>query len=194
MNRQEVSVYMDLDRVERAVSAAQHGDAVALDYLYVRFADDVRSHVMSIVKTQHEAERVTQSVFVQLRDEIRLYERGELSFDRWLLRMARGTALAHRRALRQLPTPDVHPEEEADDSADERRELIRRVFGGLSEEEREVIVLSHALGLSATEIAERLGRTESEVDELHESGCRALGRALEEAGARRPALRLTVES
>jgi RNA polymerase sigma factor (sigma-70 family) len=186
-------MYMDLDRVERAVSAAQHGDAVALDYLYVRFADDVRSHVGSIVKTQHEAERVTQGVFVDLREEIRLYEPGELPFERWLLRMARGAALGHCRSLRQVPTPDVHPEED-DESAAERRELVRRIFGQLREEEREVIVLSHALGLSTGEIAVRLGRSESQIEELHESGCRALGRALEEAGARRPALRLTVES
>jgi RNA polymerase sigma factor (sigma-70 family) len=69
----------------------------ALHFLYVRYADDVRGYVESIVRDRHEAEDITQDVFAKLISAIARYERREGSFAAWILRVARTAALDHLR-------------------------------------------------------------------------------------------------
>src|SRR5215207_373433 len=52
--------------VSRAVDATKDGDGDALRFLYVRYADNVYGYVLSIVEDQHEAEDVTQHLFLKL--------------------------------------------------------------------------------------------------------------------------------
>jgi RNA polymerase sigma-70 factor (ECF subfamily) len=54
---------------------------------------------------------------------------------------------------------------------------------GLPANQREVLVLRHVAGLSAREIAERLGKTEASIHGLHHRGRRALSAALQELEA-----------
>jgi RNA polymerase sigma factor (sigma-70 family) len=83
----------DPERVERAITAVKAGDPSALHYLYVRYADDVCSYVKSIVREHGDAEDVTQTVFMGLPRAIARYESRVLSFERWLLRLARDSAV-----------------------------------------------------------------------------------------------------
>ena len=83
----------DPDRVERAVTAVKAGDASALHYLYVRYADDVCSYVKSIVREHGDPEHLTESVFLSLPRAIARYEARGVPFERWLLRLARDSAV-----------------------------------------------------------------------------------------------------
>jgi DNA-directed RNA polymerase specialized sigma24 family protein len=86
-------MHADPERVERAVTAVKAGDPSALHYLYVRYADDVCSYVRSIVREHGDAEHVTQSVFQSLPRTIARYESRVLPFERWLLGLARDSAV-----------------------------------------------------------------------------------------------------
>ena len=81
--------------VTRAVARAKAGDASALHFLYVRYADEVCDHVQSIVHDPHEAEDITRSLFATLSISIGRYERRSMPFSTWILRVSRDAALDH---------------------------------------------------------------------------------------------------
>jgi RNA polymerase sigma-70 factor (ECF subfamily) len=160
--------------VRMAIARAQKGDMEALHFLYVRYAADVLRYVRSFVGDHHEAEDITQNVFVKLMSVIGKYEPREVPF----------AALDHLRARRMTPCEDVRvQDDEHDQISHERGRDLRHALEGLPEEQREVLVLRHIVGLSPVEIADVLGKTESSVHGLHHRGRLSLQSALEELGA-----------
>ena len=171
-----------LDR--QAIAAAKRGDWDGIHYLYVRYADDVRGYVQSIVHDHHEAEDVTQNVFAKLITAIAKYEERSSPFAAWIMRVARNAALDHVRARRQIPVEEVRMSEPSDGKlALERRQCLKEALAALPEEQRKVLFLRHMSGLSPPEIAERLGKTESAVHGLHHRGRATLTAALIELEA-----------
>ena len=65
----------------------------------------------------------------------------------------------------------------------ERGADLRHALEQLPEDQREVLVLRHIVGLSPVEIASTLGRSESSVHGLHHRGRRTLQSSLTELGA-----------
>jgi len=76
-----------------AVLRAQAGDADAIRVLYLRYKDNVYGYVLSFVRDQHEAEDITQQVFLKLMSVLDKYRPREVPFTSWLLRVARNVAL-----------------------------------------------------------------------------------------------------
>jgi RNA polymerase sigma-70 factor (ECF subfamily) len=172
------------DLVYRAVARLKEGDKSALHFLFVRYSDDVCGYVRSIVKDSHEAEDITQNVFAKLVTAIRRYEQREVPFAAWILRVARNAALDHMRARRQIPFEEVRTTDEGYEQVGfDRSQSLREALGRLPEDQREVLVLRHIAGLSPTEIAERLGKTEGAIHGLHHRGRGALQSALRELDA-----------
>jgi RNA polymerase sigma-70 factor, ECF subfamily len=171
--------------VSRAVKCAQDGDRAALGFLYARYADDVCGYVRSIVRDQHDAEDITQHVFAKLIHVIGKYEEREVPFFAWILRVSRNVAVDHLRRQRTIPVEEVRGAD-GDDHGPPRAELIsdlREALAQLPPDQREVLVLRHFAGLSPTEIARRMGRTEGSVHGLHHRGRRALRAELTSRGA-----------
>jgi RNA polymerase sigma-70 factor (ECF subfamily) len=170
--------------VQRAVIRAKAGDQEGLHFLYLRFAPDVQRYVASFVRDDHEAEDITQNVFAKLMTAIGKYEQREVPFAAWILRVSRNAALDYMRARRAIPTEEVRVADNgsAQTGIDRRRDL-RQALEGLPEDQREVLVLRHIVGLSPTEIADTLGKTESSVHGLHHRGRRALQANLIDLGA-----------
>jgi RNA polymerase sigma-70 factor (ECF subfamily) len=148
--------------VARAVERAKLGDQEALRYLYVTYADSVFGYVSSVVRDHHEAEDVTQHVFFKLMTVLPKYQQREVPFSAWILRVARNVAVDHLRQRRALPVEEVRPvDSPADDDAGvDRRMSLTEALATLPDEQREVLVLRHLMGLSPTEIADRMGRSE----------------------------------
>ena len=170
--------------VTRAVARAKAGDMSAIHFLYVRFADDVFGYVSSIVHDSHEAEDITQNVFAKLSTAIRKYEPRQVPFTAWILRVARNAAVDHLRARRQIPFEQVRTDDDGHDQIGfERSQSLRDALWRLPEEQREVLVLRHLVGLSPLEIARRLGKTEGSIHGLHHRGRTALRLALVEMDA-----------
>lgn len=170
--------------VQDAVAHAKAGDPEGLHFLYLRYAPDVERYVNSVVHDRHEAEDITQSVFAKLITTIGKYEQREVPFTAWILRVARNAALDHMRARRAIPSEDVRVADtgQAQVSIDRSRAL-REALEGLPEDQREVLVLRHIVGLSPLEIAATLEKTESSVHGLHHRGRRSLKASLSELGA-----------
>jgi RNA polymerase sigma-70 factor (ECF subfamily) len=166
------------------VARAKAGDGEGLHFLYVRFAPDVQRFVNSLVHDHHEAEDITQNVFAKLMTRIGKYEQREVPFAAWILRVARNAALDHLRARRAIPTEEVRLADsgQAQISSERGRDL-RHALEQLPDDQREVLVLRHIVGLSPVEIADTLGKTESSVHGLHHRGRRTLQTSLTHLGA-----------
>lgn len=167
--------------IARAVARAQAGDMDAIRFLYVRYKDNVYGYVLSILRDQHEAEDVTQHVFLKLMSVIHKYQPREVPFTSWMLRVARNVAVDHLRQRRPLPVEEVYePSTQADESGRDRRWGIEQALEELPEDQRGVVVLRHLVGLSPGEIAERMGRTEASIHGLHHRARGAMRRKLAE--------------
>ena len=170
--------------VTAAVKRAQGGDMEAMHFLYVRYADDIHRYVRSFVQDHHEAEDITHDVFAKLMHVIGKYQQREVPFTAWILRVARNAALDHIRARRSIPCEEVRSEDDGHDQvAFERSRDLRVALELLPEDQREVLVLRHIVGLSPTEIATTLGKSESSIHGLHHRGRRTVQFALQDLGA-----------
>jgi RNA polymerase sigma-70 factor, ECF subfamily len=174
----------DADLLQRAIARAKEGDPSALDFLYVRYADDVCGYVQSIVRDRFEAEDITQTLFSKLLTKIRRYEQREVPFSAWILRVARNAALDHIRGRRMVPVEDVRVSDAGQDEIRfDRYSSLRDALAQLPEQQREVLVLRHVAGLTPLEIARHMRKTESSVHGLHHRGRGALQAALRDLEA-----------
>jgi RNA polymerase sigma-70 factor, ECF subfamily len=170
--------------VQAAVARAKAGDNEGLHFLYVRFAPDVQRFVNSLVHDHHEAEDITQDVFAKLARKISKYEQREVPFAAWILRVARNAALDHLRARRAIPTEEVRIADTGSAQLGaERGQDLREALEQLPDDQREVLVLRHIVGLSPVEIASTIGKTESSVHGLHHRGRLTLRDSLTHLGA-----------
>lgn len=183
-NRISLRDRQEADLLQRAIARAKEGDPSALDFLYVRYADDVCGYVQSIVRDRHEAEDITQTLFSKLLTKIRRYEQREVPFSAWILRVARNAALDHIRSRRMVPVEEVRISDEGQDEIRfDRYSSLRDALAQLPEEQREVLVLRHVAGLTPLEIARHMDKTESSVHGLHHRGRGTLQAALRELDA-----------
>jgi RNA polymerase sigma-70 factor, ECF subfamily len=158
-----------------AVAGAQNGETAAMDYLYVRYAGDVYRYVQTIVVDPHEAEDVTQNVFVKVMGGIGSYEPGDVPFAAWLRRVARNAALDTVRRRRAVPSEgEVSAEAPSLEKGVEDMESLRRALASLPADQRHAFVLRHVGGLSPGEIAHKVSRTESAVHALLHRARRAV--------------------
>ena len=153
----------------------------AIRFLYLRYKDNVYGYVLSIVRDPYEAEDTTQQVFVKLISAIHKYEPRAVPFTAWILRIARNVAIDHIRQRRTVPCDEVYEASpQGDDSSRDRRWGLELALAALPEDQRDVVVLRHLVGLTPGEIAERMGRTESSIHGLHHRARLALRRGLTE--------------
>jgi RNA polymerase sigma-70 factor (ECF subfamily) len=179
--KQSIETSPEIERlVTRAVKRAKHGDRDAVRFLYLRYADNVYGYVRTIVRDHHDAEDVTQQVFAKLMTAISRYEQRDVPFVAWLMRMSHNAAVDAVRARRTTAAAEIFgPDAASCEDAPERARSLHAAFASLPEDQRQVVVLRHVLGLSPVEIAEQLGRTSSSVYGLHHRGRRAMCARLE---------------
>lgn len=159
-------------------------DPDVLSALYVRYHRRVQAYVEGIVRDPHQAEDITQQVFAKLPEALRSYEERSSSFSAWILRVARNTALDELRARRRTPTEPLDADEPQydDDALRDRRAGLHEALAGLPCEQRRVVLMRDLVGLSAPEVARRLGKTEGSIHAMHHRGRICLRRRLGELG------------
>ena len=168
--------------VRLAVRRAKAGDREALRFLYIRYSDNVYGYMCSILRDEHDAEDVTQHVFAKLMTVLGKYDDRGIPFSAWLLRLARNAAIDHIRRQRARPSDNLVPGHSARDQGD-RASCLASALASLPPEQRSVVILHHVIGLTPSEIATRMGRTESSIYGLHHRGRRTLRRALTDLDA-----------
>lgn len=181
---------------EELVSAAKHGDDVAVQQLllryYPRLERIVRARLGPQLRARVEVEDILQETFLQAILRIEDFEhRGDGAFLDWLAALGTNQvrkAAEHWSREKRAPGREVRVDHDACDSVSrrvrelsgrisgpvtralrgERDEILEQALDELDESHREVIVLRNLIGLSFAEIAERMGRaSEPAVRELH---------------------------
>lgn len=173
----------ELRKTRTAVAAAKQGDRAALRFLYLRYSNNIYGYVRNIVHDDVEAEDVTQHVFVKLMTNLPSYNERDVPFVAWLLRIARNVAIDHLRANRVMPTDVVIEPELSDGERTDRMCSVKIALDALPRTQREVVILQDFVGLSSSETAVHMHRTESAVHGLHHRGRQAMQRELTRLGA-----------
>ena len=167
------------------------GEPHAVEEIYRHYGHLVYTIALRPLGDRADAEDVTQQVFLKLMSVIHKYQPREVPFTSWLLRVSRNVALDYLRQRRLVPCEEVYgPAHAADDAGQDRRWGLEQALGTLPEEQRNVVVLRHLVGLTPGEIAERMGRSEASIHGLHHRARKAVREELIQAGCA-PAARVT---
>ena len=165
------------------ISRFRAGDEAAVREVYQRYGGAIQTVARSMVRDPEIVAEVVQQTFVKAWRAASSFEEGR-ELAPWLYTIARRTAIdALRREMR--PTAGDH-EPETDVgvttiSFERTWEIheVRRAIDDLPPEEREVVRLSHLVGLSHPEIAERMdipvGTVKSRSARAHKRLATALG-------------------
>lgn len=145
-----------------AVARFRAGDETAVREMVERHGGAVATVARSIVGgSQDHVAEVVQQTFVKAWRAASSLEPGR-PIQPWLYSIARRTAIDLLRRERRPTTGDHEPERDvAVEPMTFERSVeiyeVRQALDGLPDEEREVMKLSHLMGMTHTEIAERLG-------------------------------------
>jgi RNA polymerase sigma-70 factor (ECF subfamily) len=168
----------------RAVRRASDGDGEAMGELYDRYASRVYGHVRRMMRDRHDAEDITQLVFLKLIWSLDRYDERAGDFCPWLLRVARNLAIDEMRRRRPVLVGDMFApgaDNVGDEAAVMRVDAVRGALAELSADQREVVVLRQVVGLRPREIADRMERSEGSVHALYHRGRVAMKASLVDA-------------
>ena len=166
VNTEELAASMPDEALVRAAAA----DPTAFAALYARYHLPVYRYLRLRVTTDEDAADLTQQVFLQAWPALGTYRERGVPFGAWLLRIARNLATnATRRArptvnLEQVPgLPDWREEHHPERLALQREAIARAnlLLDTLHPEQRDLLALRFAAGLSVREIAAVVGVSEA---------------------------------
>ncbi|MBI5870325.1 MAG: sigma-70 family RNA polymerase sigma factor [Actinobacteria bacterium] len=173
----------------RLIKRIQKGDADAFGQLYDRFHGPVYSYVLRQVGKPADAEDITSTVFLYVLEKIDGFTWRGAGFAAWLFRIARNDVLDHFRrhgtGAREIALPEdmlerpsgVLVEEQFETATEERRLLC--AINGLSEEQRQVVLLKLMMNFSNRQVGEVLDKTEGAVKALTHRALQALRKEME---------------
>lgn len=140
--------------LERLLSGVAAGEHEALDALYRRTRTAVYAMALSYLKNAHDAQDLTQDVFVRVWERAEQYRGG--SPMAWILAVCRSLCLMHLRREDRHTSPDpalwdALPDEAA--LSPQERAILSDALARLDEQERRIVLLHAAAGLKHREIA-----------------------------------------
>jgi RNA polymerase sigma-70 factor (ECF subfamily) len=147
--------------------AAGHSEGFA--ELYERTFPRVYAYVASLLRDRSAAEDVTAQAFERAYRKRRSYRPARGSMDAWVFGIARNAALDELRRRKRHAVLQADPEDAASPSPEDhaelavRRQTVRTALASLDGQERDLVALKFAGGLSNAEIARVLGMSESNV-------------------------------
>jgi RNA polymerase sigma-70 factor (ECF subfamily) len=137
--------------------------------LYERTFPRVYAYVASLLRDRSAAEDVTAQAFERAYRKRRSYRPAKGSMDAWVFGIARNAALDELRRRKRHASLQTDPEDAGSPSPEDhaelavRRQTVRAALASLDGQERDLVALKFAGGLSNVEIARVLGTTESNV-------------------------------
>lgn len=158
--------------VRELVALAKEGSRNAFATLYRMHVANVYRYLTYRLRDTSTAEDLTAEVFVRALRKIGDFEWRGIDFNAWLLRIARNIMLDHLKAsgtrlevvgfdpTREqgtLPGSDLEVLDRLD------REALYKALNKLRPEHQEVLYLRFLQGLSSTEVAQAMGKTEGAI-------------------------------
>jgi len=181
----EMAAVMMLE-TDQVLRQAQAGDPEAVAWLYREHAPDLYSYFIVRLNGQpQQAEDLTAEVFVRALVGLERYERRGRPFRAWLFRIGHNLLMDHFRSLRRAPLLLFHSSEHLSEPAAEEalndvvnRDDLKKALRRLTHEQQVVLQLRFVQGLSVTETAAELDKTEQAVKKLQARGLQAMRRVL----------------
>lgn len=158
--------------VERDLILAARSDPEALGELLSRHAIRLYRYLRARTLSDHDAEDLTQQVFVKAIDGLPRYRDQGIPFAAWLIRIAHNLLADTRRRHHATVSWDLLPDPQswaAEDDLEanllrqETRARVRALLEDLTTAERELILLRFVAGLTFLEIGTVVGKSESAV-------------------------------
>jgi RNA polymerase sigma-70 factor (ECF subfamily) len=175
-------------QLDGLVREARGGDPDAFARLFEHFHGPVFRYLLARLGNRTEAEDMASEVFVEAARRVRDFDGGGAAFAGWLFTIARHDLLDRGRAQKRRvvePVPDPPEVETEPDLADGvidklEADHVREAMEQLTDDQREVILLKFAAGLSNEEAAAATGKPLGAVKSLQHRGLAALRRILED--------------
>jgi RNA polymerase sigma-70 factor (ECF subfamily) len=173
----------------------QAGDVTAFSDIYMRYFDRIYSYSLVALRNAHEAEDVTQQIFIRTLEALPRYEvRPTAAFRAWLFTVARNAVISQLQRHRRTEPMEVESIEKRQASEGAEQEAVRWTLEWLSDSEllmfierlplsqRQVLTLRFLGGLETAEIAEVLSRSQESVRQLQHRALRFLSDRLAAVG------------
>jgi RNA polymerase sigma-70 factor, ECF subfamily len=174
MNEQQA---VDAQLLNRALA----GDAAAFGDLYERHLDAIYHYVFYRVNGRHEAEDLTENIFLRAWQALDSHPPREIPFRLWLYRIAHNVVVDYYRtrqeqigleAAAHLADPVEGPE--ATVVRQERATALKQALKQLTEDHQQVLTCRFIVGLSHAETAVVMTRNEEAVRALQYRAINAL--------------------
>ena len=167
------------------VERARKNDVEAFAQLYEQNFDKIYRYIFLRVRSELEAEDLTQQVFLKALNGISSYKWSGIPFSAWLFRIAHNQIIDYRRKSDKMQTTSLEWEV-ASVSNDPLSivecemdiEQVLQMVGNLTELQQEVISLRFSSELSTTEVARIMGRSEGAIKALQHSALNSLRKML----------------
>ena len=167
------------------VQRARQGDHDAFARLYEAHFDKIFRYVVLKIRNQAEAEDMTQQVFVKAYESIGSYQLQGVPFTAWLFRIAHNQMVDFVRKESKKPVPldeslPIMDDSDLEGEVETKMEMEKVALATkqLTKAQREVISLRFAGGLSITEAAKTMRKSEGAIKALQHSAILALRKTL----------------
>jgi len=149
-----------------------NGDERSIELLILRHKSKVYSYINLYIRSRDLADDIFQDTFLKVVQSIRAGRyQDDGKFISWVMRIAHNLIIDHFRHEKQMgivlnddyETDLFNSRSLADDNVEDvlvRRQVmrdVRRLIGGLPEDQREVVIMRHYAGMSFKEIADMTG-------------------------------------
>jgi RNA polymerase sigma-70 factor (ECF subfamily) len=164
---------------------ARQYDPVALGTIYDRYSTRIYNYIYRRVGDANLSEDLTAAVFTKMLEAIRSSKPWRTSFSGWLYRIAHNIVVDHYRSWKkdaELPLEDRLVADRGDpvDALDKTltQDKLRVAIRQLTADQGNVILLKFVEGMSNSEVADILGKTEGAVKSLQHRALDSLRRIL----------------
>jgi RNA polymerase sigma-70 factor, ECF subfamily len=176
-------------RIDDMVERAQDDQSEAFAQIYEEFMDRVYRYVYARTGNVENTEDMTQEVFIRAFESICGYRKMGKPFLGWLIRIAHNLLVDHYRRENRghfLPLPDDCPSgvENPLETAEKKFQMVevRKAMLRLPPAQREALSLRFIAGLSISEAAVMMGKSQGAVKTLQHEAVAKLRKALENKG------------
>ena len=189
MSTHTAAVSDDADDEDELIRLAQAGDGAAFARLYDRYLPSIYRYTYSKTSSRSAAEDLTSETFLRAFRAIARRPRAHLNFAAWLVTIARNVVIDHHRSgwsRLAIVTDEVDPQ--IDDAigpeqaalASVSEASLRGALTRLPDDQRECLLLRFFAGLSISETAAAMDRTDGAVKQLQFRATNRLRRVLQE--------------
>lgn len=169
------------------IQRAGNGDTDAFGALYLLYLDAIYRYIFYRVGDVHDAEDLTEHVFLKAWEALPGYKQRGHPFSSWLYRIAHNVVIDYKRRRKNIvPLSESDDKQWRDPQANPLRQVILseteaallKAVSQLPEEQQQVIILRFIEGLSHAEVAHILEKSDGACRMIQHRALNALNKRL----------------